>query len=318
MLPNPISSNRNRRIRFRPISQTDTAATTGMLNNPVGAMIPNFDNGGGSTGGGSGLPSVPAPYQMYANIAIQNSYLPQISYGQGEEQANASQSQIRGAFNKNPTPSFPIPTFKSPLTVNPTPVSSSRSQSTSDEQNMYDAEQARLSNITPMQASGIYAAPEQALLYYMQRGEVNQIPSNMADSMGLTSVLQDPNSGWVMKNGQWTQTAQTDTGAITGAQNVGGQTLYKTESGARLDQSGNVVWDPATATRDVYGGQFVAEGTTKWERGRDGKVRRVVWQNGRKQTIKRGGGGGASQPAPTEQAQFTGGYGVVNFNTGSG
>lgn len=270
-----------------------------MLNNPVGAMIPNFDNGGGSTGGGSGLPI-------------------------GGDDQQASLSRLGGGTTVRPYWTQPMGT--NALTLKPVNVQPYWTQPASPvtlpkRKTQIQGEEAPAFFETPkpMQASGIYAAPEQALLYYMQRGEVNQIPSNMADSMGLTSVLQDPNSGWVMKNGQWTQTTQTDTGAITGAQNIGGQTLYKTESGARLDQSGNVVWDPATATRDVYGGQFIAEGTTKWERGKDGKVRRVVWQNGRKQTV-RGGGGGGSAPVskPKPRAQFTGGYGVVNFNTGSG
>lgn len=276
-----------------------------MLNNPIGAMIPNFDNGGGSTGGGSGLPMSPNAGRQTVGGVVQN--LPPVFDPKQKDPTEGMTGIERfyygvGNALQNMRLEIPAP----PPYVRPSTPSTPQNQ-----QPVIDPDK-------PMQASGIYAAPEQALLYYMQRGEVNQIPSNMADSMGLTSVLQDPNSGWVMKNGQWTQ--QADTGAVTGAQNIGGQTLYKTESGARLDQSGNVVWNPETATRDVYGGQFVAEGTTKWERGKDGKVRRVVWRNGRKQTIRGGGGGGGSAPVskPKPRAQFTGGYGVVNFNTGSG
>lgn len=301
MLPNPISSNSNRRIKFRPISLSDTAATTGMLTNPVGAMIPNYDNGGGSNGGGSGLPPVLPPSGDEAAANWQNPNPISSLSGTGFGTTGTKYNRINRPLYT------PLP-------------SSTQVQTTSDEQVLYNQEQERLSNLTPMQNSGMYAG---TLEYYLSTGQTNSIPAAMAESMGMTQILSQPGSGWSMSSyGNWVYDgsgANSQTPNIVGVSNVNGQTLLRTDTGQRLDQAGNVVWDPATATTDVYGGQFVSGNEKRFERDAYGVLRRVEWKNGRKH-LRRGGSGGhyRNEEQKAEQAQFTGSYGVVNFNTGSG
>ncbi len=76
-------------------------------------------------------------------------------------------------------------------------------------------------------------------------------------------------------------------------------------AGQRLDASGNV-WDPKTATRDIYGGQFIQVGEERWERNKRGRLVKVRYGKGGKKTVvkggpKKGGGGGESQARQTPQ-----------------
>jgi hypothetical protein len=93
-----------------------------------------------------------------------------------------------------------------------------------------------------------------------------------------------------------------------------GATPFGTNAfGQRLDASGNV-WDPATATRDIYGGRFIQVGEKRWERV-NGKLRQVVYGKGGKKTVVKGRGGGGGDggsyqqqpatPAQAEQRTFT-------------
>jgi hypothetical protein len=101
-------------------------------------------------------------------------------------------------------------------------------------------------------------------------------------------------------------------------------------AGQRLDIEGNV-FDPATATRDIYGGKFIQVGEKRWERV-GGKLRQVVYLGGgRKKVIKgqRNEGGGGTQayvpppvqykpPVREESLPSGGGSTNVSFNTGVG
>jgi hypothetical protein len=93
-------------------------------------------------------------------------------------------------------------------------------------------------------------------------------------------------------------------------------------SGERLDSEGNV-WDPATAKRDIYGGQFIQVGQVKWEKNRHGRLVKVQYLGGGKKRVVKGGknqGGVNDRPkaqAEVQQQNFTS-FGVVNFGAGSG
>jgi hypothetical protein len=55
-------------------------------------------------------------------------------------------------------------------------------------------------------------------------------------------------------------------------------------AGERLDASGRV-WDPATAGRDIYGGQFIQAGETRWERNEAGRLVKVKYLGGGQKRI---------------------------------
>lgn len=68
---------------------------------------------------------------------------------------------------------------------------------------------------------------------------------------------------------------------------------------AQRNVNGQIVnWNPQTAQTDVYGGEFVQAGATRWVRDSNGKLSREVASGGKWRTV-RGGGGGRQQPTPT-------------------
>lgn len=113
-----------------------------------------------------------------------------------------------------------------------------------------------------------------------------------------------------------------DGSPVTRQQNIGGQDYFVNESGQRLNAQGQVVWDPKTAQRDVYGGRFRYAGEVRWSRNKKGRlVKQRLGKNNKWQTInKRGGGGGASsQPAGSGESQPpVTSVGIVSFNAGAG
>jgi hypothetical protein len=79
-----------------------------------------------------------------------------------------------------------------------------------------------------------------------------------------------------------------------------GATPFGTNAyGERLDSSGNV-WNPDTATTDIYGGKFIQEGAVTWERNSRGKLIRVKHMGGGKKKIVAGSGRN-ERPAPRPQ-----------------
>ncbi len=102
-----------------------------------------------------------------------------------------------------------------------------------------------------------------------------------------------------------------------------------TASGQRLDASGNV-WDPKTATRDIYGGQFIQVGEVRWERNKAGRLIKVQYGKGGKKRVVAGGSKQKNKPsqqpapapapapaaAPVQQTYQS--YENVSFNTASG
>ena len=111
-------------------------------------------------------------------------------------------------------------------------------------------------------------------------------------------------------------------GAIVSQQNINGQNLYVDESGRRLNENGTVVWDPKTATTDVYGGQFRYAGETRFARNKRGRLEKQYlgkdnkWHkmNAGKHNVNKQAAQTATQQEPLASTSF----GVVSFNAGSG
>jgi hypothetical protein len=101
-----------------------------------------------------------------------------------------------------------------------------------------------------------------------------------------------------------------------------GTTPFGTDAaGQRLDASGNV-WDPKTATRDIYGGKFIQVGEKRWERNNRGKLVKVQYGKGGKKKVVSGGGHNtveeaAPEPAPTPKIPGMQSA-STNFNVASG
>lgn len=79
-------------------------------------------------------------------------------------------------------------------------------------------------------------------------------------------------------------------GRVYGAHDALGQAApYGVNSyGERLSASGDV-WDPKTATTDIYGGRFIQVGETRWERNAKGRLVKVQYGKGGKKNIISGG-----------------------------
>lgn len=72
--------------------------------------------------------------------------------------------------------------------------------------------------------------------------------------------------------------------------------------GERLDYAGNV-WNPETATTDIYGGRFVQPGETRWVRNNKGRLVKVEYgRNGQKRIVS-GGKGQHKRLVAQRQAQ---------------
>lgn len=140
-----------------------------------------------------------------------------------------------------------------------------------------------------------------------------------------------PNTQQQLKPGQYRD-------PVSGEVKYGTTPFGVNAAGQRLDASGNV-WNPATATTDIYGGKFIQVGEVRWERNQNGRLVKVQYGPGGKKTVvaggsgqskNRGGGverqtydttGGYGQPAQYEEKAAPGyvtGSRNINFNTGVG
>jgi hypothetical protein len=117
-------------------------------------------------------------------------------------------------------------------------------------------------------------------------------------------------------------TTTEDGGKIVRTQNINGQKLSVNESGQRLNEQGQVVWDPKTATTDVYGERFRQPGETRFVRNSQGNLKRQVltksgWETvkNRKQNRNRNRNQ-PSQPAAVSQTAFSVSNAFLNISAG--
>lgn len=153
------------------------------------------------------------------------------------------------------------------------------------------------------------------------------IPATIAQNLGLSEVLQQPGSGWVLVNGAWK-----NTGAAGGTDysNVGttdftSTNFYKNYAANNVAFEDQLRYDPATG-RYISVGAWMQKKNDKQgyvTRGnREAKLRqkrkdasKMSWSE-----IQDSYDGGYSYYQPVEQtpSPFIGSWGVVNFNTGTG
>lgn len=163
------------------------------------------------------------------------------------------------------------------------------------------------------------------LLPTMSAFQVQQLSQQGLDT-GLLAKYYQPDGKGGYKLNQAGLQAQTAANNPSNTASQGGAAPFGVNSaGQRLDASGNV-WNPATATTDIYGGKFVQEGARRWGRDERGRLVRQIASGGRwrNQSRKRGGRGGAefgsSAVAPTAEPQTSIGSATafINFNTAVG
>lgn len=163
------------------------------------------------------------------------------------------------------------------------------------------------------------------LLPTMSAFQVQQLSQQGLDT-GLLAKYYQPDGKGGYKLNQAGLQAQAAANNPSNTASQGGAAPFGVNSaGQRLDASGNV-WNPATATTDIYGGKFVQEGARRWGRDERGRLVRQIASGGRwrNQSRKRGGRGGAefgsSAVAPTAEPQTSIGSATafINFNTAVG
>lgn len=157
--------------------------------------------------------------------------------------------------------------------------------------------------------------------------QLQQLQASGMDTSTLSAYYQPNGQGGYTLNAQGIQNntgAQTQTPATPVQPQGGAAPFGYNAAGERLDASGNA-WNPATATRDIYGGAFVQEGATRWTRDSRGRVVRQVASDGRwrNQNRRRPGAPHAGNPSPvspvSEPQLATGGASAfISFNTATG
>lgn len=110
-------------------------------------------------------------------------------------------------------------------------------------------------------------------------------------------------------------------GTGTTASTGGAAPFGANAAGQRLDASGNV-WDPNTATRDIYGGRFIQEGETRWERNKNGRLIKVKYLSGNRKVEMNKGKAKRQQAQQQAQQQNNSASNTSsvsgNFNTATG
>lgn len=170
-----------------------------------------------------------------------------------------------------------------------------------------------------MYTYGQFSDKDQAFTQLLAAGIPTTIPAAIADNLGLSQTLQDPASGWKLQNGAWV-----NTGAQTQAMNPG-NTEY-TQTQFYRDYVSNEVpfeeqlrYDPKTGKYVRVGDWMKKKNDPRYaaNASREAKLaqkRREAYKMGWDEVQSQG----SYSPIETSPATFTGSWGVVSFNTGSG
>lgn len=194
-----------------------------------------------------------------------------------------------------------------------------------------------------MYTYGQFSDPNEAFASLLERNVPTNIPSYMADSMGLSTVLSQPDSGWTLQGGNWVQTSTPGTAGAGGSGGGGGGggggsggasgsvipiSNFQNTGGANNTDFANTAYAQWAAANNI---PFTEQ--LRWDPRRGKYVTVGSWLEDKKkrQTKRSGGGGGGywnensgggywegGSDQQTTPAAFTGSWGVVNFNTGSG
>ena len=155
------------------------------------------------------------------------------------------------------------------------------------------------------------------------------IPATIAQNLGLTEALQTPGSGWSLVNGAWVNDGSTPVTGGTDYSNVGttdftSTDFYKNYAANNVSFENQLRYDPATG-RYISVGAWMQKKNDKQgylARGdREAKLRQKR-EGARKMSWSEIQGSyeinNYYQPVEQTPSPFTGSWGVVNFNTGSG
>lgn len=169
-----------------------------------------------------------------------------------------------------------------------------------------------------MYTYGQFSDKDQAFTQLLASGIPTTIPAAVADNLGLSQTLQDPGSGWKLQNGAWV-----NTGAQTQAMNPGNTDYTKTQF--YRDYVSNEVpfeeqlrYDPKTGKYVRVGDWLKKKNDPRYtanasREAKQAQKRRQMFKMGRDEVQASYQSGVMEAPA-----SFTGSWGVVSFNTGSG
>lgn len=176
---------------------------------------------------------------------------------------------------------------------------------------------------TPYGTAGMYtygqfSDKDQAFTQLLAAGIPTTIPAAVADNLGLSQRLQSPGSGWKLQNGAWV-----NTGAQTQATNPGNTDYTQTQF--YRDYVSNEVpfeeqlrYDPKTGKYVRVGDWLKKKNDPRYtanasREAKQAQKRRQMFKMGRDEVQASYQSAVMEAPAP-----FTGSWGVVSFNTGSG
>ena len=169
-----------------------------------------------------------------------------------------------------------------------------------------------------MYTYGQFSDKDQAFTQLLASGIPTTIPAAVADNLGLSQSLQDPGSGWKLQNGAWV-----NTGAQTQAMNPGNTDYTQTQF--YRDYVSNEVpfeeqlrYDPKTGKYVRVGDWLKKKNDPRYtanasREAKQAQKRRQMFKMGRDEVQASYQSGVMEAPA-----SFTGSWGVVSFNTGSG
>lgn len=187
-----------------------------------------------------------------------------------------------------------------------------------------------------MYTYGSFSNKDEAFLTLMERGvPTNQIPADIADNLGLSQALSDPSSGWKLVGGRWVnqnpepfnpnnplggggqQTSQNNQVPV-GSTDYTSTDFYKNYVANNTPFEEQLRWD---GTKYVSVGAYMKRKNGDWSGNRESKIRqrKKLAARATQDDLASNWFGGTQTPSELQNPyQFTGSWGVVNFNTGTG
>ena len=341
--------------KFMGISKDDNASTTGRLVNPPAAVIPNPNGAGGEAGAtgffgtnllgarvGSGTNQTSTRYNPLSNN--QNNFTPA---GNGGYSIGILRQDISGLSALEQSRIMYGNTTASGFGKLSYGFNNNQQEYTPPVVKAGGTKPAILSSTpnTPpawgtagLYTYGQFSNKEDAFLTLMDKVASYEnaagtsagltIPATIAQNLGLTEALQTPGSGWSLVNGAWVSNGSSSSNG-TDYSNVGttdftSTDFYKNYAANNVAFEDQLRYDPATG-RYISVGAWMQKKNDKQgylARGnREAKLRQKK-EGARKMSWNEIQGSyeinNYYQPVEQTPSPFTGSWGVVNFNTGSG
>ena len=335
--------------KFMGISKDDNASTTGRLVNPPAAVIPNPNGAGGEAGatgffGANLLGSAniqtsrtnvygrpqPQPSEFVnpfsSNYIAQTYASPTIRAGgtlSGDKQGNVTpqRTEIGGDKQSEVGRTIPINSIGGDK--------QSRLSSTPNTPPAWGTAGLYTYGQFSNKDNAFSVLMDKVASYELATGTKSgfTIPATTAQNLGLDVELQKPDSGWSLVDGVWVNNGSSNSG--TDYSNVGttdftSTDFYKNYAANNVSFENQLRYDPATG-RYISVGAWMQKKNDKQgylARGdREAKLRQKR-EGARKMSWSEIQGSyeinNYYQPVEQTPSPFTGSWGVVNFNTGSG